>query len=361
MRRFALSLTAVACCTALVVPSHGVDAAGTTTPKWRVVAKLGSSKLSPKSVVASSRGQVIAQNMMYTHGVTVFSAAGAEITRISDSVSATMLGRTSGAQIQGAPVEAAFSPDGKFAYVSNYQMTGPGFGKPGFDKCAESTTFDNSFLYKIDMDSYKIIGAARVGEVPKYVAVTPNNKYALVSNWCSFSLSVVDLATFKEVRQIDIGRYPRGIAVTRDSSKAYVTVMGAGKIATVDLATFAVKYRKTAANTPRHIVLSPDEQTMYVTHNLSSIVIAYEVATGRALRRVVTGTEPRSMVISPDGTQLFVVNNASNTMSIVDATTFKVVQRMPTPYHPIGITYEPTLNRVWVACYNGQIRVYARS
>ena len=70
-----------------------------------------------------------------------------------------------------------------------------------------------------------------VGEVPKYVAVTPDDKHVLVTNWCSFDLSVVDVATHKEVAQVPIGRYPRGIASRRTAATAYVAVMGASDIA----------------------------------------------------------------------------------------------------------------------------------
>jgi len=27
--------------------------------------------------------------------------------------------------------------------------------------------------------------------------------------------------------------------------------------------------------------------------------------------------------------------------------------------HPIGVTYEPLTDRTWVACYLGQIKIYA--
>ena len=51
-----------------------------------------------------------------------------------------------------------------------------------------------------DVKTLAITGVAQVGMVPKYVAVTPDNKYVLVTNWCSFDLSVIDRATFKEVQ-----------------------------------------------------------------------------------------------------------------------------------------------------------------
>lgn len=326
--------------------------------RLKLVQSLGSSQLSPKSIVASSTGRVIAQNMIYTHGISVFTADGQEVTRISDTVSRKMLGLQGRGKAQGAPVEAAVSSNGQFAYVSNYYMTGAGFNNKGFDKCSGSVEYDKSYLYKIDMTTNTVVDAVQVGSVPKYVAVTPNNKYALVSNWCSYSISVIDLATFTSVTEIEVGRYPRGLVSTKDSSRVYFTVMGAGKIGYIDMASLKPTFWKSAASTPRHIVLSPDDKILYVSHNLSSIVTSHNATSGKVLRRVATGTEPRTMEIAPDGSALWVVNYASNTLTVVSTETMAVRQSIATPPKPIGVTYEPTLKRVWVACYGGQIRVY---
>lgn len=326
-----------------------------------LVRTVGGVSLSPKSVVASPTGLVIAQNMMYTHGISVFTAAGDAVKRISDTVPLKMLGRKGGGTAQGAPVEAAFSPDGAYAYVSNYYMTGPGFARQGFDKCPGNQTFDNGYLYKVNMASLKVEAAVEVGAVPKYVAVSPDNRYALVSNWCSYSVSIVDLATFTVVETVKVGRYPRGIVVAPDSTKAFITVMGAAQLGTIDLATFKLKKWRSAANTPRHVVLSPDGATLYVSHNLSSVVTSHDAATGRLLKRVVTGTEPRTMAISPEGDALYVVNYQSATLTVVSTGSMKVTQRISTPPKPIGVTFEPTLGRVWVATYGGSIKIYERA
>lgn len=322
----------------LVVSFSGLSTSAATTPpkvaRLKLVQSLGSPQLSPKSVVASPTGKVIAQNMIYTHGVSVFTADGQEVTRISDTVGRKMLGLQGRGKVQGAPVEAAFSPDGRFAYVSNYYMTGAGFNKKGFDKCSGSVEYDKSYLYKIDMTSNKVVAAAQVGSVPKYVAVTPNNKYALVSNWCSYSISVIDLATFTPVTEIEVGRYPRGLISTKDSSRVYFTVMGAGQIGFIDMATLKPTIWKSAASTPRHVVLSPDDKILYVSHNLSSIVTSHNAMNGRLLRRVATGTEPRTMEIAPDGSALWVVNYASNTLTVVNTSTMLVQQSIATPPKP---------------------------
>jgi hypothetical protein len=90
---------------------------------------------------------------------------------------------------RGAPVEAAFSPDGRYAYASNYSMYGPGFGRPGSDSCSPASGYDDSFVYRIDTSTLEIDRVIEVGSVPKFVAVTPDDRFVLVGNWCSYTLS----------------------------------------------------------------------------------------------------------------------------------------------------------------------------
>jgi hypothetical protein len=90
-------------------------------------------EITPKSVVSSGTGLVFAQNMMYRHSVTVYDSRTLELRKtISDSVQLADFGYEHyPGTTQGAPVEAAFSPDGEYAYVSNYSMYGEGLRTGG--------------------------------------------------------------------------------------------------------------------------------------------------------------------------------------------------------------------------------------
>ena len=196
--------------------------------------------ITPKSVASSGTGLVFAQNMMYRHSVTVYDSRTLELRKtISDSVSLADFGykRYSGTQ-QGAPVEAAFSPDGKYAYVSNYSMYGEGFGPEGDDECTPASGYDESFVYRISLETLEIDDAYRVGAVPKVVAVTPDGRFVLVANWCTWDLSVISTEAGREVRRIPMGRYPRGVTVTPDGDAAYVGIMGGDHLVRVDLGTW---------------------------------------------------------------------------------------------------------------------------
>lgn len=315
--------------------------------------------IAPKSVRASSNGLVSAHNMMYRHSVTVYDGTTLSLTRnIPDRVDLKSLGfKGYSGTHRGAPVEGAFSPDNAYLYVTNYAMYGAGFSREGTDICKPADRYDRSFLYRISTSTWEIDAAYRVGVVPKVVDVSPDNKYVLVSNWCSYDLSVISLEEQKVVKTIPIGAYPRGITISKDSKFAYVAQMGGSVVHKITLGTWERETLNVGSN-PRAIVLSPDDQTLYVSLNAAGRVVAYDLNKGKVVRSVRTGNAARSLDISKDGSALYVVNYKSNTLVKLNSTTFERVQRIRPCNEPIGVTYEPLNKRVWVACYGGAIKVF---
>jgi YVTN family beta-propeller protein len=332
-----------------------------STPSMKLIHTIKGS-IAPKSVRSSADGVVSAHNMMYRHSVTVYDANTFDLMHtISDSVSLMNFGysKNSGTY-KGAPVEGSFSPDGKYLYVSNYAMYGKGFKKEGTDKCSPSDGYDKSFVYRINRSNYQIDAVYPVGSVPKVVEVTPDNKYVLVANWCSYTVSVISVEKNRVVKTVKIGRYPRGIAINNDSTKAYVAEMGGNRIHVIDLQDFTTTFIPIGSN-PRAIVLSPDNSTMYVTMNLSGKVASWDLYNNKARKSVKTGNAARSLAINADGSQLFVVNYKSDTMSRVRTSDMKVTQNIKVCNEPIGITYDRPTGNTWIACYGGQIKIYSNN
>ena len=315
--------------------------------------------ISPKSVRSSGTGLVSAHNMMYRHSVTLYNSETMElISTIPDSVSLSKFGYTQySGNYRGAPVEGAYSPDGKYLYFTNYAMYGKGFRKEGHDTCSPASGYDKSFLSRADLETNKIDAIYPVGSVPKVVEVTPDNKYILVSNWCSYTVNVISVESQKTVKTIKIGRYPRGIAITSDSTYAYVAEMGGNRIHRIDLNTFEVSYIPIGSN-PRAIVLSPDNKTLYVTMNIAGKVQAWDLVQKKSLGLVNTGKSARSLAISKDGTALFVVNFNGDTLSKVRTSDLKVLQTIKVCNEPIGVTFDNPTSRTWVACYGGSIKIF---
>ena len=83
-------------------------------------------RLRPKSVIATSSGLLFAQNMMYRHNVMVLDAEGEIVAVIDDAIDQASFDVGVGV-VRGAPVEAVESVDGRYVFVSNYKMYGPGY------------------------------------------------------------------------------------------------------------------------------------------------------------------------------------------------------------------------------------------
>ncbi len=79
--------------------------------------------------------------------------------------------------MQGAPKTVAITPDGKYAYVTNLASNPDG----------------DDTVSVIDTATYEVVDTITVGDRPKGIAITANGRYALVTNFYGNSVSVIDL------------------------------------------------------------------------------------------------------------------------------------------------------------------------
>ncbi len=341
--------------TTTLVPEDGLNAA---SRRLEEVATITGS-ISPKSVVANQTGLFFAQNMMYQHTITVYDRSYELVATIPDTIALADYGHDDFAgEYHGSPVEAAFTSNGEYAYVSNYRMYGGGLSTAASDGC-DAGKWPDSFVYRIDTETLEVDQAIRVGPVPKFLAVSADNRYLVVSNWCGFDVSIVDTSRGKELARVPVGRHPRGVAISPDSSLAYIAVMGSREIAVVDIADKSVIGTITVGRSPRHLVLDPGGRYLYASLNGEGRLAKLDLATGTLVAKVETGAAPRSMAISDDGTALYVVNYNSNTMSKVRTSDMVVTEERRTLSKPIGITYDIATREVWVSSYSGAIQVFA--
>lgn len=315
-------------------------------------------EISPKSVVASGTGLFIAQNMMYRHTMTVYDRDYQLVATIPDGVRLADYGHDEfEGSYRGAPVEAVFTSDGRFAYVSNYSMYGGGFTQ-GSDSCTSDSGISDSFAYRIDMESFAIDRVIAVGAVPKFVAISPDDERLIVSNWCSGSVSIIDTGTATELKRLPVGLHPRGLVVTPDSHTAYVAVMGGTSLARIDLASYETDSIDNVGDGPRHLSLDPGGRYVYATLNRDGRVVKVDLESGDVVDRVDIGSQPRSMAIADDGRSLYIVNYVSDTVAKVRTRDIEVLQTVNVDDKPIGITYDAPTRRVWVSAYSGSLTIF---
>lgn len=337
---------------ALASAPLALDAQDTISP-----VKIIRGKIAPKSIVHSGNGLFFAQNMMYRHTVTVYNREFELVKTISDRVKLKDFGFAQyEGHYRGAPVECTFTNGGRYAWVSNYEMSGSeSFSNPGCDDCHGAGLYDSSFVYKIDTESLEVVNIVKVGAVPKYLTTSADGKYLLVSNWSGGDVSVVDLQREEEIKRLKVGRYPRGIVVHPSQNIAYVAVMGSNKITVINLDDFTLSHYAGIGKSPRHLCIDKQGEYLYVSLNGERKIRRYHLSTSEK-HDIPTGTMPRSMALS--GKWLYVVNYGDDSYSKIDVTTLAVHAVGKTSSKPIGITLDEVDGRVWVACYSGSIQIF---
>jgi YVTN family beta-propeller protein/VCBS repeat-containing protein len=243
-----------------------------------------------------------------------------------------------------SPSGVAFSPDGSFAYVTNYfsqsvsvidtathtvidaNPATPEAVEPIRVFKPEGVAFspDGSFAYvSHQMDTVSVIDTAThtvidanpanpgvdpiwVGGFPRQVAFSPVGRFAYVTN--SDGVSVIDTATHTVIDAnpatpgvdvIPVGGNPSGVAFSPDGSLAYITAY-----------------------------ITDDNGTVSVIDTATHTVIDADTATP-AVDPITVGRNPRGVAFSPDGSLAYVTNYGGNTVSVIDTATQTVIDTDP--------------------------------
>src|SRR5574337_830578 len=186
----------------------------------------------------------------------------------------------------------------------------------------------------VDPDAYTVLAKLPTGKGPHEVAVSPDGRYAYVSNYGSFgvfrpgeqpkqepgrTITVLDLKGREVKATFGLGSFtqPHGIWVSRDGRRLWVTCEGAKAVLELDAETGkALKVWKTDQQTSHMVVPMQDEKKLYVTNIGSGSVIVDEAATEK-VANIPTGAGAEGIAVSPDGKEVWVSNRAANTISVI--------------------------------------------
>jgi len=127
--------------------------------------------------------------------VSLYDTKQLAVYRVSDgSISYIDLPATSKGPIQMYP-----TPDSRFIYLADQ---GYYFSQPS-----------SQWVYKIDIETRKVIKEIKAGKAPHGVVVSADGKFVYVTNLLSGDVSVIDTARDEEVKTIKVGKEPNGISI----------------------------------------------------------------------------------------------------------------------------------------------------
>jgi YVTN family beta-propeller protein len=110
-----------------------------------------------------------------------------------------------------------------------------------------------------------------LGDVRGCVALSPNDRFAYVTNGVSGTVSIVNLAERRVVRTINVGTEPRGCALTPNGTLLYVANHTEGTVAILDTASRTVVGKVQVGRNPTAIAITNNgdevdtDETVFVT------------------------------------------------------------------------------------------------
>lgn len=200
----------------------------------------------------------------------------------------------------------------------------------------------------VDLASHSTVHVP-VGGGPHEAAVSPDGKRAIVTNYYKqgvgpgSSLSVLDLASKKETKRIQLDRQamPHGIQWV-DDHKAVCTDEKNRRLLLVDIDAGKVEYEYETGQAGSHMLSLNLEANRLVSSNMGGgSVTIFDFKGRQKLETVTTGKECEGVGIAPDGKSIWAGNRAEDTISVIDVSTQKVVKKIDSKGFPYRVQFTP--------------------
>jgi len=199
----------------------------------------------------------------------------------------------------GSLIDVAVTPDGRFALVSN---------------------FDDHTVYKIDLTdptSPSLAGSANIGFAPEDIAITPDGIYALVTDgWAVNRIALLRVSDMSLINTYTLTTSSAGAeCVATDGRWVVVCDSDNDRIIYGAFDESNVMNGENTLSTgdaPLNAVFSPDRQTLLVANDHDGTVTVYQVSgSGITSSGSVSGLPggQQSLAFSPDGTRAYVISD----------------------------------------------------
>jgi len=286
------------------------------------------------------------------HMLVVNSGSGVQSVQIVNLADSTVAQTIPYYAPQSAFLGAAYSPDGKSAYVTGggqnvvhfYAVAADGtltangdvvLGRLAPDTSTNpfptgvSVSRDNKTLYVanslantvtiIDVASKSVTATVKVGTAPYTTLVDPSTGAVYVSNWGDATVSVIDPVSRAVTSTINVGRHPTamvfgqfGLLYVSDSNSDAISIVNTQSQQETARLPVITDPNAPYGSSPEGLAVSPDGGTIYVADAGDNAVAVFRVrpdgAGGYFQGWIPTAWYPTAVVVSADGSKLFVTN-----------------------------------------------------
>jgi DNA-binding beta-propeller fold protein YncE len=218
----------------------------------------------------------------------------------------------------------------------------------------------------IDLASGRAVATLATGDGPHEVAVSPDGRRAVTSNYGGttpgHTLTVLDLRRRAVARTVELGGHlrPHGMAWTRDGRRLLVTSEASRVLLVLDARRWVLERAIGTDALPTHMVaVSPDGRRAWAASIQAGRVVALDLARDTAVATADACAGSEGIAASPDGREVWVACRAANLVAALDAATLRLLDTLPSSDFPIRVRFMPDGRRVLVSnARSGEVRVF---
>jgi YVTN family beta-propeller protein len=225
----------------------------------------------------------------------------------------------------------------------------------------------------LDATSYKTLANVRVGNMPHNVQVSPDGKFAWVTNNGELDqmtdvsvhkgmapgsheamakpgeVWVIDTNTNAVVAKVPVGMHPAHVVVSPDGHHAYVTNGGDNTVSVIDTSARILVATVPVGQFPHGLRVSPDGREVYVANLKGGTVSVIDTTRQTEVAQLLAGKGPAQIGFTPDGHFVFVSLSQENAVAVIDPATRKVVRKIAVGTVPIQLYATPDSRTLLVA------------
>jgi YVTN family beta-propeller protein len=202
------------------------------------------------------------------------------------------------------PGPSAVSPDGRYLYVPNHNMT---MGAP-----------NGKVIDVIDTAQKRVVDNISVAMNPHWIVFGAGGQYLYVSDHMSKVVTVLNASNNSVVKTIPVGTTPHGEAISPDGSILAVTSYDGNFVTFIDTATDKVITKVNVQKNPQADAYAPDGRHLYVVNYQSNTVTVIDTADYRVTATVRVGKSPTSIAVLPNGRQAYVTNENGSSINVLN-------------------------------------------
>src|SRR3989344_3288880 len=176
---------------------------------------------------------------------------------------------------------------------------------------------------------------------------------AWVSNEKDNSLSLIDMQTLQVTDTLAVGQRPRGLLLSHDNKLLYICASDSDRVQVMDVATRKIIKELPSGKDPEQFALHPNNRWLYVSNEDDALVTVIDTETSKVLGQINVGVEPEGMVVSPDGKWAVNTSETTNMLHWIDTGTQTLADNTLVDQRPRFVEFNPDGSQLWASAEIG--------